>query len=59
MCVIVDLQEMFTHMMRTIFMTYLRTTFHLPDSNGSIVIGIKPKAKDNFRTATMLFSRNY
>jgi hypothetical protein len=35
-------------------MTYLRTKFHVPSSNDSLVIAIKPKAKENVRKVAML-----
>jgi hypothetical protein len=35
-------------------MTYLRTKFHTPSSSDSLVVAIKPKAKENVRTAAML-----
>jgi hypothetical protein len=34
---------------------YLHTKLHMPRSNGSLGIAVKMKAKDNFRTAAMLF----
>jgi hypothetical protein len=36
------------------FMIYRRTKFHLPSSSGSLIIAVKIKPKDNFRTAAML-----
>jgi hypothetical protein len=35
-------------------MIYLPATFHVPSSNGLIVIAIKPKDKEMFRTSAML-----
>jgi hypothetical protein len=36
------------------FMVLLHTKFHMPSSNGSLVIVVKLKAKENVRTAAML-----
>jgi hypothetical protein len=35
-------------------MTYLRTKFHIPNSDGSIVITVSSKDEDNIRPAVML-----
>jgi hypothetical protein len=35
---------------------YLSTKFHMPDSNGSLVIVIKPKAVCRFRASAIFFS---
>jgi hypothetical protein len=35
-------------------MIYLRAKFHLPTSNGSLIIAIRPKAKAKFRMAAKL-----
>jgi hypothetical protein len=35
-------------------MTYLRNKFHMPSPHYSLVIAIKPKAKENMCTAAML-----
>ena len=36
-------------------MISLLNNFHLYSSNGSVVTSIKPKTKETFRTATILF----
>jgi hypothetical protein len=36
------------------FMIHSQTKFHIPSSNGSLVIAINPKDKEKFRTFTML-----
>jgi hypothetical protein len=35
-------------------MIYLRAKFHVPDSNGSLTIAIKPKDEYRFHAATIL-----
>jgi hypothetical protein len=35
------------------FMNYLLAKFYEPSSNGSLVIAMKPKAEEKFRTVTM------
>jgi hypothetical protein len=40
------------------FMIYLRAKFHVPDLNGSLVIPMKPKAKENFRPAAIVIFYN-
>jgi hypothetical protein len=35
-------------------MLYLHTEFHIPCSNGSLVIDIKPKARNRFRAASLM-----
>jgi hypothetical protein len=37
------------------FVNYLHTKYHLPISNGSLVIAVKLKYKEIFRTADVLF----
>jgi hypothetical protein len=37
------------------FIIYLHTKCHLPSSNGSLIIVVKLRAKENFRTVAMLF----
>jgi hypothetical protein len=34
---------------------YIRTKFHMPTCNGSLVTAIKPIAKESFRAPAMLF----
>jgi hypothetical protein len=56
MFVIVDLQTAYHIQCLSTFMVYLRAKFHMPSSSNSLVIVIKPKAKENFCTAaTSLF----
>jgi hypothetical protein len=50
----VYLQKIFHTYCVSIFMTYLHTKFHTLSSNDSLLIVIKPEAKDNFRTVAML-----
>jgi len=35
-------------------MIHFQTKFHIPSSNGSLVIAMKPKAKEKFRKFTIL-----
>jgi hypothetical protein len=54
MFVIVDSQTVFYAWFVGMQMIYLHTKFHMLGNNGSLVIVVKLKAKDNFLTPAML-----
>lgn len=43
-----DIRTTFSEQRTCMFMTYRRTKFHVPSSNGSLVTAIKPKTIDTF-----------
>lgn len=40
--------------MPTVFVTYLHTKLHLPNSNALLATGSKPNADENFRVVAIL-----
>jgi hypothetical protein len=56
MFLIGDFETVFSREFVDVCMIYLRAKFHLPDSNGSLVITVKPIDKYRFPAAAFLLS---